>query len=97
MGLTEPRGPPGAKHPPKTPPQLAWGPPRLGQSRFFCLSCLDNYSKIFQKRRIFKLLLGVTRLGYPLGGAPLRPLGPPQGSPGVTEFWKKLQKFSNII
>ena len=64
---------------------------------FFSLLCLNNYSKVFQKRRIFKLLLGGTRLGYPLGGAPLRPLAPPQGSPGVTEFWKKLHKFSKLI
>ena len=57
---------------------------------FFSLLCLNNYSKIFQKRRIVKLLLGFTQVGYPLGGAPLGPL---QGSPGVTEFWKKSQKL----
>ena len=97
MGLTEPLGPPRAMRPPKTPPQLAWGPPRLGQSRFLGLLCLHNYSEIFQKRRLFNLLLGGTRLGYPPWGAPPRPLGPPQGSPEVTEFWKKFQKFSKII
>ena len=46
---------------------------------------------------MFKLLLGGTNVAYPLGGAPPGPLGPPQGSLGVREFWKKLQKFSNII
>ena len=90
-------GGPRTMHPPERPPQLAWETPRSNGSRFFCLFWLNNYFKIFQKRRIFTLLLGVTRLGYPLGGAPPRPLGPPQGSPGVTEFWKKLQKFSKII
>ena len=38
---------------------------------------------------MFKLLLGGTYVGYALGGAPPRPLRPPQGSLGVTEFWKK--------
>ena len=33
----------------------------------------------------------------PLGGAPPRPLGPPQWPPGVPEIWKKLQKFPKII
>ena len=89
-GPTDPWGPPRATHPPKTPPQLAGSPPNFGQSRFFCLLCLNNYSKIFQKRRIFKLLLLGTHVGYPLGGAPPGPLGPPQGYPGVREVWKKL-------
>ena len=46
---------------------------------------------------MFKLLIGGTYLGYPPGGAPPGIPQPPQGSPGVTEFWKKLQKFSKII
>ena len=73
------------------------GPPRLNWSLFFCSFCLNNYSKIFQKRRIFKLLLGGTHVGYPPGGAPPRPLRPPQGSLGVTEFWKKMHKFPKIM
>ena len=35
--------------------------------------------------------------GTPSGGAPPGTPQPPQGSPGVTEFWKKLQKFPKII
>ena len=76
---------------------LPWAPPSSDRSRFFCLSCLNNYSKIFQKRRIFKLLLEGPQVEHPLGGAPLRPLGPPQWPPGVPEIWKKLQKFPKII
>ena len=46
---------------------------------------------------MFKLLIGGAYVGYsPWGGPPVTPQ-PPQGSPGVTEFWKKLQKFSKII
>ena len=74
-----------------------WAPPRSDRSRFFCLLCLNNYSKIFQKRRIAKLLPEGTYVGYPLGGAPPGPLAPPQGSPGVLEVWKKLHKFPKII
>ena len=33
-------------------------PPKFGRSRFFCLLYLNNYSKMFQKRRIVKSLLG---------------------------------------
>ena len=62
------------------------GPPEVWSVPFFCFLYLNNYSKIFQKRRIVKLLLGVTQVGYPLGGAPPGPLGPLQGTPGVTEF-----------
>ena len=40
-----------------------------------------------------KLLPEGTYVGYPVGGAPPGPLKPPQGPQGVTEFWKKLQKF----
>ena len=76
---------------------MAWGPPRFGGSRFFCLLCLNNYSKIFQKRRISILLLGGTRVGLPPWGGPPEVPGAPQGSPGVTELWKKLQKFPKII
>ena len=84
-------------HPPKTPPRWPGGPPRSYRSRFFCLFCLNNYSKVFQKRRIFKLLLEGLQVGHPLGGAPPRPLGPPQWPPNVLEIWKKLQKFPKII
>ena len=73
------------------------GPPSIDRSRFFGSLCLNNYSKIFQKRRIFKLLLEGTQVGNPLGGAPPRPLGPPQGPPGVLEIWKKLQIFPKIM
>ena len=73
------------------------GPPDFERSGFFCLLCLNNYSKIFQKRRIAKLLSEGTYVGYPLGGAPPEPLEPPQGSPGVLEVWKKLHKFPKII
>ena len=73
------------------------GPPRFGRSRFFCLLCLNNYSKILQKRRISKLLLGGYPCRVPLRGAPPRAPGPPQASLGVPEFWKKLQKFLKII
>ena len=45
---------------------------------------------------MFKLLLGGTYVGYALGGAPPRPLRPPQGSLGVTEFWKKLKKSQKL-
>ena len=73
------------------------GPPRLGRFLFFCFLFLNNYFKIFQKRKMFSLLLG----GYPCGvtpwGGPPRPMGPPERSPSVTEFWKKLQKFSKNI
>ena len=78
-------------------PQWCGGTPGSVRSNFFCLLCLNNYSKIFQKRRTFKLLLEGTQVGNPLGGAPLRPLGPPQGPPGVLEIWKKLQVFPKII
>ena len=73
------------------------GPPRFGRSRFFCLLCLNNYSKILQKRRISKLLLGGYPCGVPFRGGPPRAPGAPQASLGVTEFWKKLQKFLKII
>ena len=72
------------------------GPPRLGRSRFFCLLYLNNYSKIFQKRRIVKLLLGVTQVGYPLGGAPWGPWGPfrgPRVSPSSGKNCKNSQKL----
>ena len=69
----------------------------FGRSRFFCLLCLNINSKIFQKRNIFKLLLQGTQMGYLLGGAPPGSLVPPQGPPGVTELWKKLQNFPKII
>ena len=90
-------GPPGLRTPPKHPPEWLGAPPKARPVPFFCLFGLNNVSKIFQKQRIFKLLLGGTHVGYPLGGAPPRPLRPPQGSLGVTEFWKKLQKFPKII
>ena len=45
---------------------MAWGPPKARSVPFFCLFGLNNFSKIFQKRRIFKLLLGGTHVGYPL-------------------------------
>ena len=45
---------------------------------------------------MFKLLIGGTYVGYLPGGAPPGSPQPPQGSPGVTEFWKKLQKFPKI-
>ena len=93
MGLTEPRGPPRATHPPKTPPQLAWGPPRLGQSRFLGLLCLHNYSEIFQKRRLFNLLLGGTRLGYPPWGGPPEAPGAPPGVPGSHRVLEKIPKI----
>ena len=86
-----------ATHPPKTPPQMTQGDPKLRSVPFFWLLCSNNYSKIFQKRRMFKLLLEGTHVGNPIGGAPPGPLGPPEGPPDVTEFWKKLQKFPNII
>ena len=82
-----------------------WGTPSGGpleapearSVHFFCLLCLNNYSKIFQKSRMFKLLIGGAYVGYPpWEGTPKDPT-PPQGSPGVTGFWKKLQKFSKII
>ena len=44
-----------------------------------------------------KLLPEGTYVGYPVGGAPPGPLKPPQGPQGVTEFWKKLQKFPKIL
>ena len=46
---------------------------------------------------MFKFLIGGSHVGYPPGGGPPQPHSPPQGSPGVTEFWKKLQTFSTII
>ena len=61
-------------HPPKTPPQLALGPPKVPLVPFFCLLCLNNYSKIFQKRRISKLLLRGTHMVYPPWGAPPGPV-----------------------
>ena len=86
MGPTELRGLPRAPHPPQNTPKWPWGPPRFDWSRFFCSLCVNTYSKVIQKRRIVKLLLGGTQVGYPLGGAPPGPLEPLQGSPGVTEF-----------
>ena len=62
------------------------GPRGLVGPVFFCLLCLNNYSKIFQKHGIFKLLIGGSHVGYHLGGAPPGTPQPPQGSPGVTEF-----------
>ena len=47
-------GPPGLCTPPKHPPKWPGGPPSFDRSCFFCLLCLNNYSKIFQKRRISK-------------------------------------------
>ena len=64
---------------------------------FFYLLCLDNYSKTFQKRRIFEIVLEGAHVGVPPWGGPPRPLGPPQGPLSVIEFWKKLQQFKNII
>ena len=39
-------------------PKWPGGPPNFDRSGFFCLLCLNNYSKIFHKRRISKLLPG---------------------------------------
>ena len=95
--MTEPWGGPRANWGGDWGVRSPGGPPRLNRSLFLCLFGLNNYSKIFQKRRIFKLLLGGTHVGYPLRGAPPRPLRAPQGSLDVAEFWKKLQKFPKII
>ena len=100
MGPNGPRGPPtpmGGLAAPQTPPYWCGGTPRSGRSHVFCLLCLNNYSKTFQKSRIFKLLLEGTQVANPLGGAPPRPLGPPQGPPGVLEIWKKLLQFPKNI
>ena len=80
-------------HPPKTPPQLALGPPKAPSVPFFCLLCLNNYSKIFQKRRISKLLLRGTHMGYPpWGGPPWAPRAPP-GVPGCQKVLEKIAKI----
>ena len=76
---------------------MPYGTPEFRSVPFFWLLCSNNYSKIFQKRRIFKLLLEGAQVGYPIGGPPQGPLEPPEGPPDVTEFWKKMQKFLDII
>ena len=83
-------------HSPKTPPQISLGPPRLIRSQFFCLLYLNNYSKIFQKCRMFKLLLGGPNVAYPLGGPPRGPRGLPRGS-RVSESSRKNCKNSQIL
>ena len=68
------------------------GPLRLGRSSFFCLLCLNNYSNIFQKRRLFKLLIGGAYVGYPPGGGtPGDPTAPP-GVPGCPRVPEKIAK-----
>ena len=88
--------PPGPCTPPKHPPNQPGGPPKVLSVPFFGLLCLNNYSKIFQKRRNFKLFLGGTRLGYPLGGPPRGPWVPPRG-PRVSESFGKNCKNSQTI
>ena len=44
-----------------------------------------------------KLLPEGTYVGYPLGGAPLGPLAPLQGSPSVLEVWKKNAEYPKKI
>ena len=83
-------------HPPKTPPQLALGPRKVPLVPFFCLLCLNNYSKIFQKRRMFKFLIGGSHVGYPPGGAPPRPHSPPRG-PRVSQSSGKNCKNSQQL
>ena len=76
-----------------------WGgarPPETPESRlvpFFCLLCLNNYSKIFQKCRISKWSLRGTHVRYPFGGAPPGPLGPPPGVPGCQRVLEKIAKI----
>ena len=73
------------------------GPLRLGRSRVFCLLCLNNYSKIFQKHTSFKPLIGGAFVGYPpWGGPPGDPTAPP-GVPGCHRAPEKNCKNSQIL
>ena len=86
-------------------PQASWGvfwgvrspegPPRLCRSHFFCLLCLNKFSKTFQKRRIFKLLLGGTQVGYPPWGGPPKDPGGPPGVPRCHRVLEKIVKIPN--
>ena len=96
-GTDRTSGAPQGYAPPQNTPQLAWGPPGLGRSRLFGLLCLHNYHKIFQKRRLFKILLRGTRLGYPPWGDPPMPLGPPPRGPRGSQSSGKNSKNSKII
>ena len=82
--------------PPKHPPRWPGGPPSFDLSPFFCLLCLKNYSKIFQKCRISNLSPEDTYVAYPLGGAPPGSLEPPKGSQGVLEVWKNCNNSQKL-
>ena len=83
---------------PKHPPNRPGGPPRFCRSRFFACYAYYNHSLRYSRNVKYQnYFSGIPIWGTPLGGAPPGPLSPPQGSPGVREFWKKMQTFSKII
>ena len=86
-------GPPGLATPPKHPPKWPGGPPSFDRSHFFCLLYLNIYFKIFQKRRMSKLLPEGTYVGYPPWGGPP---GAPRAPPGVPKCPRGLEIFSKI-
>ena len=96
MGPTEPWGPQANLGGCFGGVQSPRGPRRFGRSQFFCLLYLHTYSKIFQKHRMLKLLLGGTNVAYPLGGPPRGPWGLHRG-PRVSDSSGKNCKFSQIL
>ena len=71
---------------PQEPLSLDW-------SRFLYLLCLDDYSKTFQKRRIFDLLLEGAHVGVPPWGGPPEAPGTHPGAPGCHRVLEKIAKI----
>ena len=86
-GTDRTSGAPQGYAPPQNTPPIGLGPPGLGRSRFLGLICLHNYSKIFQKHRLFNFLLGGPRRGSPPWGGQ----GPPRGPQKSQSFGKNSQ------
>ena len=96
-GTNRDSGVPGGLAPPQNTPPLAREDPKVQSVRF--LACYAKIIILRYSRNIEYLnyYWKVPMWGTPLGGPPRGPQDPSQGPPGVLEFWKKLQKSTQII